>query len=122
MVEYKHKELTSEIINAAHTVHNELGYGFLERVYHKSLFIELSKRGHSVESEKLIEVRYDNQVVGEFSADLLVENKVVVEVKAVDKYASLFEAQLLNYLKATGLDVGLIINFGPSVQVKRMVL
>ena len=122
MVEYKHKELTSEIINAAHTVHNELGYGFLERVYHKSLFIELSKRGYSVEFEKLIEVRYDNQVVGEFSADLLVKNKVVVEVKAVDKYASLFEAQLLNYLKATGLDVGLIINFGPSVQVKRMVL
>ena len=122
MVEYKHKELTSEIINAAHTVHNELCYGFLERVYHKSLFIELSKRGYSVEFEKLIEVRYDNQVLSEFSADLLVENKVVVEVKAVDKYASLFEAQLLNYLKATGLDVGLIINFGPSVQVKRMVL
>ena len=122
MVEYKHKELTSEIINTAHTIHNELGYGFLERVYHKSLFIELSKRSYSVELEKPIEVRYDNQVVGEFSADLLVENKVVVEVKAVDKYASLFEAQLLNYLKATGLDVGLIINFGPSVQVKRMVL
>ncbi|MHC4596235.1 MAG: GxxExxY protein, partial [Planctomycetota bacterium] len=59
---------------------------------------------------------------GEFSADLLVENKVVVEVKAVDKYANVFEAQLLNYLKATGLEVGLIINFGPSVEVKRMVL
>ena len=122
MVEYKHKELTGEIINDAHTVHNELGYGFLERVYHKSLFIELSKRGYSVEFEKPIEVRYDNQVVGEFFADLLVENKVVVEVKAVDKYASLFEAQLHNYLKAKGLEVGLIINFGPSVEVKRMVL
>ena len=122
MVEYKHKELTSEIINAAHTIHNELGYGFLERVYHKSLFIELSKRGYSVEFEKPIEVRYDNQVVGEFSADLLVENKVVVEVKAAGKYANVFEAQLLNYLKAMGLEVGLIINFGPSVQVKRMVL
>lgn len=65
---------------------------------------------------------YDNQVVGEFFADLLVENKVIVEVKAVDKYISAFEAQLLNYLKATGVDVGLIVNFGPSVQVKRMVL
>ena len=122
MVEYKHKELTGEIINAAHTVHNKLGYGFLERVYHKSLFIELSKRGYSVEFEKQIEVHYDNQVVGEFVADLLVESKVVVEVKAADKYANVFEAQLLNYLKATRLEVGLIINFGPSVEVKRMVL
>lgn len=122
MVEYKHKELTGGIINAAHTVHNELGYGFLEKVYHKSLFIELSKRGYCVEFEKPIEVRYDNQVVGEFFADLLVENKVVVEVKAAGKYANVFEAQLLNYLKAMGLEVGLIINFGPSVEVKRMIL
>ena len=122
MVEYKHKELTREIINAAHTVHNALGYGFLEKVYHKSLFIELSKRGYSVEIEKPIDVRYDNQVVGDFFADLLVENKVVVEVKATDKYTNVFEAQLLNYLKAAGLQVGLIINFGPSVEVKRMVL
>ncbi len=122
MVEYKHKELTGEIINAAHTVHNALGYGFLEKVYHKSLFIELRKRGYSVESEKPIEVRYNNQVVGDFFADLLVENKVVVEIKATDKYANVFEAQLLNYLKAAGLEVGLIINFGPSVEVKRMVL
>jgi len=122
MGEYKHKELTSEIINAAHTVHNKLGYGFLEKVYHNSLFIELKKRGCRVEFEKAVEVMYDNQVVGEFFADLLVENKVIVEVKAVDKYISAFEAQLLNYLKATGVDVGLIVNFGPSVQVKRMVL
>lgn len=92
------------------------------KVYHKSLFIELSKRGYKVEMQKPIEVRYDNQIVGDFFADLLVENKVVVEIKAVDKYTSVFEAQLLNYLKAAGLEVGLIINFGPSVEVKRMVL
>jgi len=122
MTEYKHKELTSEIINAAHTVHNKLGYGFLEKVYHKSLFIELSKRGYRVQSQKPMEVRYENHIVGEFFADLLVENKVVIEVKAVDKYTSVFEAQLLNYLKAAGFEVGLIINFGPSVEVKRMVL
>ncbi|MFQ6036738.1 MAG: GxxExxY protein [Sedimentisphaerales bacterium] len=122
MGEYKHKELTSEIIGAAHTVHNKLGYGFLEKIYHNSLFIELKKKGYRVEFEKPVQVHYENQVVGEFFADLLVENKVVVEVKAVDKYTNVFEAQLLNYLKATGLDVGLIINFGPSVQVKRMVL
>ncbi len=122
MVEYKHKELTSNIINAAHTVHNALGYGFLEKVYHKSLFIELRNRGHSVEFEKAVDVRYEDRVVGDFSLDLLVDSRVVVEVKAVDKYNSVFEAQLLNYLKATGLEVGLIINFGPSVEVKRMVL
>jgi GxxExxY protein len=67
-------------------------------------------------------VRYENQVVGSFSLDLLIESKVVVEVKAAERYAGVFEAQLLNYLKATGLEVGLIINFGPSVEVKRMVL
>ena len=122
MGEYKHKELTYDIINAAHTVHNALGYGFLEKIYHNSLFIELKKRGYRVEFENPVEVRYDNQVVGEFFADLLVENKVIVEVKAADKYVSVFEAQLLNYLKATGLEVGLIINFGSSVEVKRMVL
>ena len=121
-MEYKHKELTSNIINAAHAVHNTLGYGFLEKVYHKSLFIELRKRGHSVEFEKAVEVRYEDRVVGSFSLDLLVDGRVVVEVKAVDRYNSVFEAQLLNYLKATGLEVGLIINFGPSVEVKRMVL
>jgi GxxExxY protein len=122
MVEYKHKDLTREIINAAYAVHNTLGYGFLERVYHRALCIELSKRGYSAEFERPIEVRYDNQVVGDFCADLLVEGKIVVEVKAVEKYTSVFEAQLLNYLKAAGLEVGLIINFGPSVEVKRMVL
>ncbi|MHC4121043.1 MAG: GxxExxY protein [Planctomycetota bacterium] len=122
MVEYKHKELTSNIINAAHTVHNKLGYGFLEKVYHKSLFIELHKRGHGVEFEKAVEVWYEDQVVGSFSLDLLVDGRVVVEVKAADRYNSVFEAQLLNYLKATGLEVGLIVNFGPSVEIKRMVL
>ncbi len=122
MVEYKHKEVTHGIINAAHTVHNTLGHGFLEKVYHKSLFIELCKRGYSVEIEKSVEVRYENQIVGSFIPDLMVEDKVVVEVKAAKRYASVFEAQLLNYLKATGFEVGLIINFGPSVEVKRMVL
>lgn len=122
MVEYKHKELTREIINAAYAVHNALGYGFLERVYHRSLFIDLCKRACKVELEKPIEVRYDDQVAGNFSADLVVEGKIIVEVKAVEKYTSVFEAQPLNYLKATGLEVGLIINFGPSVEVKRMVL
>jgi GxxExxY protein len=119
---YKHEEITGQIINAAHTVHNKLGYGFLEKVYHNSLVIELRKRGVLAEQEKYIEVKYDNQLVGEYFADIVVDNKVVVEVKSAEKHNPVFEAQLLNYLKATGLEVGLIINFGPSVQVKRMVL
>ena len=122
MSKYKHEEITGQIINAAHTVYNRLGYGFLEKVYHNSLVIELRKSNFFVESEKPVKVKYDNYVVGEYFADIVVDNKVIVEVKAVDKYSSLFEAQLLNYLKATGLEVGLIINFGSSVQVKRMVM
>ena len=122
MSEYKHEEITGQIINAAHTVHNKLGYGFLEKVYHNSLVIELRKRGVLAEQEKYIEVKYDNQLVGEYFADIVVDNKVVVEVKSAEKHNPVFEAQMLNYLKATGLEVGLIINFGPSVQVKRMVL
>jgi len=119
---YKHEEITGKIINAAHTVHNKLGYGFLEKVYHNSLVIELRKRGVFTEPEKRIEVRYDNQVVGEYFADIVVDNKVIVEVKSADQHNPVFESQLLNYLKATGLEVGLIINFGSSVFVKRMVL
>jgi GxxExxY protein len=82
----------------------------------------MMKRGFFVEPEKPINVKYDNQPVGEYFADIVVDNKVVVEVKATDKYNPVFEAQLLNYLKAAGLEVGLIINFGSSVRVKRMVL
>ena len=119
---YKHEEITGQIINASHAVHNKLGYGFLEKVYHNSLIIELRKKGLLAESEKRIEVRYDNQIVGEYFADIVVENKVVIEVKSADQHNPVFESQLLNYLKATGLEVGLIINFSSSVQVKRMVL
>jgi GxxExxY protein len=119
---YKHEEITGQIINAAHTVHNKLGYGFLEKVYHNSLVIELRKKGLLAEPEKRIEVRYDNQIVGEYFADIVVDNKVVVEVKSADQHNPVFESQLLNYLKATGIEVGLIINFSSSVQVKRMVL
>ena len=103
-------------------VHNSLGYGFLEKVYRNSLVIELTKRGFPVQVEKPISVRYDGQIVGEYFADIVVDDKVIVEVKATDKHNSVFEAQLLNYLRATALEVGLIINFGTSVQVKRMVL
>jgi len=122
MDEYKYQDITGQIINAAHTVHNTLGYGFLEKVYHNALVIELNKKNLRVESEKQYNVYYDNKMAGEFFADIVVDKKVIVEIKATDKYIPLFEAQLLNYLKVSGLEVGLILNFGPSVQVKRMVL
>ena len=121
MAEYKHSELTRRIIACAHTVHNALGYGFLEKVYQNALAIELGKAGLAVEKERPITVRYDGQVVGEYVADLVVEDRVIVEVKAVHELSSAHEAQLINYLKATGIEIGLLINFGPSVEVKRRI-
>ena len=118
---YKHSELTGQIIKAAQDVHNTLGYGFLEKVYHKALLIELPKCGLLTESEKQIMVKYDSQPVGEYFADILVENKVILEIKAVKQINPEHEAQLVNYLKATNIDVGLLLNFGPSLQVKRKI-
>lgn len=117
----KYKELTSDIINAAYTIHNILGFGFLEKVYQNALLIELRKREIKVESEKPIKVLYNGQVVGDYIADIVVENKVILELKAVKALQEIHEVQLVNYLKATGIEVGLLINFGPSVDVKRKV-
>ena len=121
MPEYKHKELTGKIIKAAQDVHNTLGSGFLEKVYQRAQCVELAERGIPAKSECPIAVTYRNQLVGDYYADIIVDSKVIIEVKAVEEWNSAFEAQLLNYLKATGVEVGLIINFGPSVRVKRMV-
>lgn len=122
MVELLHKELTDKIIGAAYAVHNVLGYGFLEKVYHNAFVIELEKKGFTVESEKAFTVHYDGQKVGEYFADIVVNGEVIVEVKASVGHDTVFEAQLLNYLKAAGMKVGLIVNFGRSVKIKRMVL
>ncbi len=120
MEKYLYNDLTGKIIDAAHIVYGCLGYGFLEKVYHNAMLIELEEQGCKVESQKKICVDYHGKMVGEFYADIVIDDKVIVEVKAVDKHLKLFEAQLLNYLKAAGMDVGLIINFGSTVQVKRM--
>ncbi len=122
MSEYQYEQLTGQIINSAHKVHNALGYGFLEKIYHNALLVELKDRGIKVETQRPITVYYSERIVGEYFADIIVDGKVIVEIKSVEGLNSTFEAQLLNYPKATGLTVGLIINFGPSVQVKRMVL
>lgn len=108
----EHEELTRTIIGCAMTVHRTLGPGFLESVYQRALCHELLKAGLRVESETAIVVRYDGVEVGVFSADLLVEGVVLVENKAVRAFAPGHEVQLVNYLTATGIDIGLLLNFG----------
>ena len=116
----EYEEITHKIIGAAYQVYNQLGFGFLESVYHKAMLIELSKYDLKVESEKPLEVFYDDQVVGEFNADLFVENVVVVELKSVQNFVKDHEVQLVNYLNGLRREIGLLINFGPSgVEVKR---
>lgn len=117
----KHKELTAKIIECAYKVHNTLGFGFLETVYQNSFLIELIKSGLRSEKEKKIQVYYDNQLVGDYMADIIVEDKVILELKSVKDLHPAHEAQLINYLKATGLEVGLLINFSESVEIKRKV-
>ena len=118
---YKHSDLTGKIIKCAQNVHNALGFGFLEKVYHNALLLELNKFGFEVESEKSICVYYQGQLVGEYCADIVVDQKVILEIKAVKTINSAHEVQLVNYLKATGIEVGLLLNFGKSLEVKRKI-
>src|SRR6266705_5343557 len=118
---FPHKEITEAIIGAAFEVHAQLGYGFLERVYHRALQVELLRRGFKAELERRITVRYKDAIVGEYDADLFVEDSVLVEIKIAPQYDKRDEAQVLNELKATGLKIGLLINFGRSkVEFKRL--
>jgi GxxExxY protein len=118
---YKHSELTREIINAFYHVYNTFGYGFLEKVYENALAYELRKRGYDVTQQAPINVYYDGIVVGEYFADLLVNQVVILELKAVKNIVEEHETQVINYLKATDIDVALILNFGPKPQVIRKV-
>jgi GxxExxY protein len=120
--EGKYRVLTERIIKVFYKVYNTLGYGFLEKVYENSLIIELKKAGIAAMPQAPIKVLYDGDVVGEYCADILVEDEVIVEIKAVRNLVVEHEAQLLNYLKATDIEVGLLLNFGVQPQVKRKVL
>ncbi len=122
MKNYKHREITEKIIGAAQKVHNTLGYGFLEKVYQNALVIELQTLGFDVEVEQPIAVQYRGEIVGNYVADIVVDGKVILEIKAVKELSKIHEVQLVNYLKATGIEVGLLINFGRSVTVKRRVM
>ncbi|MEX2116177.1 MAG: GxxExxY protein [Bacteroidota bacterium] len=119
--EYPHGELTEVIIGAAFRVHNRLGHSFPEKIYENALVKELKSLGINFEQQKHLTVNYGGEPIGGFVVDLLVENMVVVEIKAVKNIESSFEEKLLHYLKTSGLQVGLLINFGSSVQIKRKV-
>lgn len=112
-------ELTKAVIGCAYTVHNKLGSGFLEKVYENALRIELERSGLRVKQQQPIDVVYDGYVVGQYYADLWVNERVVVELKVAQQLVKEHEIQLVNYLTATNIDLGLILNVGSSVQVKR---
>lgn len=116
-----YKEITDKIIKAFYTVYDVLGYGFLEKVYENAMYCELGDNGLFVESQKLITVYYKNKKVGEYYADLLVNNCVILELKACESLAEEHEFQLINYLKATDIEVGLLLNFGKKPEFKRKI-
>ncbi len=117
----KHQKLTKKVISAFYDVYNTLGYGFLERVYENAMVIELTKGGIVSIQQSPLKVYYNDEIIGEYFADLLVEDKVIVELKASKTLAVEHEAQLLNYLKASRYEVGLLLNFGPKPEIKRKV-
>ncbi|RJR42031.1 MAG: GxxExxY protein [Desulfobacteraceae bacterium] len=118
----KYEDVTEAIIGCAYRVYNKMGFGFLETVYERCLLIELHKAGLSVESQKPITVLYDDVSVGEFVADIVVNNEIILELKSVKRLHPAHEAQLVNYLVATRRPVGLLLNFGEiKVDVKRKV-
>lgn len=119
---YKHSDLTGQIIKAFYNVYNYLGYGFLEKVYENAMIIELLKMGLHCEKQKPIKVRYYDKEIGDYFADIVVEDKVILELKAAECLMEEHECQLINYLKATDIEVGLLLNFGKEPEFKRKVL
>ena len=118
----EYSELTEKIIGCAYRVYNKMGFGFLESVYEKCMLIELKKANLIAESQKPITVSYENEIVGEFVADIIVANTIILELKSVRHIIKAHEVQLVNYLIATGKPVGLIINFGENkVEIKRKI-
>lgn len=115
------KELIDEILTHFYQIHNDLGYGFLERVYQNALYYALADVGLKCEVEKSIQVYHNGRVVGDYRADLVVEDCIILELKACEELDSAHEAQLLNYLKATNIEVGYVLNFGKSAKFCRKV-
>lgn len=116
-----HQELTEEIISAFYKVYNTLGYGFLESVYKNAMFFELLDSELECRTEQPVDVYYEQRMVGKFFVDILVENKVILELKSAECIREEHEAQLLNYLKATNIEIGLLLNFGKKPEFKRFI-
>jgi GxxExxY protein len=117
-----HEDLTGIIIKAFYNVYNELGYGFLEKVYERAMLMELEQLGAKADNQTPVKVVYKDKIIGDYYADIIVEEKVIIELKAIEYILQEHEVQLVNYLKATEIEVGLLLNFGPKPQYKRRVL
>ncbi len=117
--ETKYNELTEQIIKVFFDVYNELGFGFLEKVYQNAMYIELKSRGFKVEAQKQIKVHFKNYEVGEYFSDLIVNETVILELKAAEGIVEAHENQLVNYLRATNIEVGLLLNFGKKPEFRR---
>lgn len=117
----KYKEITEKIIKGFYEIYNELGSGFLESVYEQALYIVLTGYGSNVERQKDITVYFRGYIIGKFRADLIINEKIIVEIKAVHNLLSEHEAQMINYLKATNIEVGLLLNFGNKPEFKRFI-
>lgn len=116
-----HRNLSDTILKIYFEVYNELGYGFLEKVYQNAMYFELKSQGYKVEAQKQIKVYYKSQLVGDYFADLLIEDSIILELKACECLMDDHKAQLLNYLKATELEIGLLLNFGTTPEFKRSI-
>jgi len=120
-MELLYKDLTDRIIKCFYEVYNQLGYGFLEKVYHRAMLIELKSEDLSVEDQPSIKVFYKDEEVGDFYADIIVDNKIILELKAAEQLVEEHECQLINYLKATDIEVGLLLNFGKKPEIRRKI-
>jgi GxxExxY protein len=121
MTEILHKELSESILKGFYEVYNELGYGFLEKVYQNAMYFELKSQGFKVEAQKKIKVYYKDELVGDFITDLLINDAIIIELKACDTLSKAHYAQTLNYLKATNIEIGLLLNFGEKSEIKRLI-
>jgi GxxExxY protein len=121
MKNFPHQELTKSLIGIYYDVYNELGYGFLEKVYHNAFLIELKLRSYEFENQKKISVIYKSEIVGDYVPDIIVNNSVIIELKCSEYLVEADESQLLNYLKATNCEVGLLLNFGKDPQFIRKI-
>ncbi|MFM2367779.1 MAG: hypothetical protein RL619_75 [Bacteroidota bacterium] len=121
MTNFLHKSLSDSILKVYYEVYNELGYGFLEKVYQNAMYFELKSQGYKVEAQKQIKVYYKSQIVGEYYADLIIDDLITLELKACECLMDEHQAQLLNYLKATKVEIGMLLNFGTTPEFKRLI-